>query len=161
MGYIFYQEHQLEEKPISLEAQKNGGIVKRKTLQDLSNSAKPSEIPSSWKKISKNVSKGQEKSQVGGSKAINDITNSVNRPSMKKIQDDKKQKKELIAVVEEENFPVDIVWDGFLHDHQECEKAWTMDEAMIAKSFLQPIESDGEGKILAEHFFLKISLKFY
>ncbi|KAM7518773.1 hypothetical protein LguiB_017735 [Lonicera macranthoides] len=123
--------------------QKNGGIGGRKALQDVSNSAKPSEIQSSRKKISMNLSKGQEKGQVGGRKALSDLTNSVNRPSSKKIQDDKKQKK-LISVAEEEKFPKDIAGERFLHNHQECVKAQT--KTLDMKSFLKIVGLDDDGK---------------
>ncbi|KAM7514759.1 hypothetical protein LguiA_004342 [Lonicera macranthoides] len=134
--------------------QKHGGIVPRKALKDLSNSAKPSEIQLSRKKISMNVSKGPEKSQVGRRKALSDLTNSVNQPSSKKIQDDKKQKK-LISVAEEENFPKDIAGECFLHNHQECVKARTNNLDM--KRFLNLFGLDDEDMPLGSPRALKIS----
>ncbi|KAM7503133.1 hypothetical protein LguiB_002037 [Lonicera macranthoides] len=90
------------------------------------------------------IDQGPEKSQVGRRKALSDLTNSVNQPPSKKIQDGKKHKK-LIYVAEEENFPKDIAGERFLHNHQECVKARTNN--LDVKRFLNLFGLDDEGKI--------------
>uniref|UniRef100_A0A5B7BZU6 Uncharacterized protein n=1 Tax=Davidia involucrata TaxID=16924 RepID=A0A5B7BZU6_DAVIN len=141
-------------------AQKKGGLVGRKALNDISNSGKPSAFQASKKHNAKNmisvgedigvskskfsvggkanVSKAPETVQAGGRKALRDLTNS-GKPRVhqgpKKSQD-----KKLSAVAEEQTLPIAIAEEQFLHNHQECIKAQRI--AMDMDYFLKTIGLD-------------------
>ncbi|GFY83324.1 hypothetical protein Acr_03g0000980 [Actinidia rufa] len=124
---------------------KNGGGLggRRKALNDISNSGRPSALQVSKKHNSKtvtsvgedfgsskpitsfggkrNVSKAPEISQAVGRRALSDLTNSGKAHvhlASKKSQDGK-----LKAVAEEQILPHSVVEEQFLHNHQECIKA--------------------------------------
>lgn len=116
---------------------KGGGLTGRKALNDISNSGKPSALQPSRKHNSLNVIsigedlgvpkkasafKTSEKAQVGGRKALGDLTNS-GKPSGQNILKKKNQDKKLLAVAEEEKFPNAIADERFLHNHHECIKS--------------------------------------
>ncbi|CAL5405395.1 unnamed protein product [Camellia sinensis] len=125
-------------------AQKNGGLGGRKALNDISNSGRPSTLQTSKKHNSKNVisiggaigpskmtssfggkrnvSKGPEKAQAGGRKALSDLTNSGKHPHVHQASK-KSQDKKLSVVAEEQILPRNVSEERFLHDHQECIKA--------------------------------------
>ncbi|PIN20293.1 hypothetical protein CDL12_07027 [Handroanthus impetiginosus] len=115
-------------------ADKKGGLARRKALNDISNSRKPSVLPSGKKDNSTKViaiekdtfavkaksSKATEKAKVGGRKALSDLTNSVKPPSKPVPNTGRK-----MNAVTEENVPSSLAEERFLHNHQECIKAQT------------------------------------
>ncbi|CAK9176891.1 unnamed protein product [Ilex paraguariensis] len=122
---------------------KKGGLGVRKALNDISNSGNPSGLQASKKHSSANVIsigeelgafktkvsvegktnvlKAPEKVQVGGRKALSDLTNS-GKPSVHQLSK-KSHIKKLNAVVEENYLPSAVAEERFLHDHQKCIKA--------------------------------------
>ncbi|KAL7003466.1 hypothetical protein U1Q18_004620 [Sarracenia purpurea var. burkii] len=148
-------------------AQKHGGgLGGRRALNDISNSGRPSVLETSKKNNSTNVisvdediglsklrsfrgktkvSKGPEKLQAGGRKALGDLTNSgkphVHQTSKKNLE------KKLSAVVEENILPDDVAEERFLHNHQECIKAREKAMAMDMCYFLKTIGLDNDNSM--------------
>ncbi|KAL4274063.1 hypothetical protein GQ457_13G018030 [Hibiscus cannabinus] len=136
-------------------APRKGGIGGRKPLGDLSNSVNRKLIQTSKKENSKvlpfteketavsklahdsskkkSVSKASEKAQVGGRKALSDISNS-GKPCLKEMSK-KIQTSKLTILAENPSEPGDITKEGFLHNHDECIKA--QKKAINNKEFLQ------------------------
>ncbi|GMI78666.1 hypothetical protein HRI_001535900 [Hibiscus trionum] len=135
-------------------APRKGGIGGRKPLGDLSNSVNRMLIQTSKKENSKilsfteketavsklahdsskkkSVFKASEKGQVGGRKALSDISNS-GKPCLKETSK-KNQTSKLTILAENPSEPEDIVKEGFLHNHDECIKA--QKKAISTKEFL-------------------------
>ncbi|KAK8681299.1 hypothetical protein V6N13_053703 [Hibiscus sabdariffa] len=136
-------------------APRKGGIGGRKPLGDLSNSVNRKLIQTSKKENSKilpfteketavsklahdsskkkSVSKASEKAQVGGRKALSDISNS-GKPCLK-VTSKKIQTSKLTILAENPSEPEDITKEGFLHNHDECIKA--QKKAINNKEFFQ------------------------
>ncbi|KAK8572770.1 hypothetical protein V6N13_048346 [Hibiscus sabdariffa] len=136
-------------------ALRKGGIGGRKPLGDLSNSVNRKLIQTTKKENSKilpfteketavsklahdsskkkSVSKASEKVQVGGRKALSDISNS-GKPCMKETSK-KIQTSKLTILADNPSEPEDITKEGFLHNHNECIKA--QKKAINTKEFLQ------------------------
>ncbi|KAB2093415.1 hypothetical protein ES319_A02G093100v1 [Gossypium barbadense] len=130
-------------------APRKGGIGGRKPLGDLSNSVNPTLNQTSKKENSKilsfteketsvsklahdsskkkSVSKASEKVQVGGRKALSDISNS-GKPRLKETS-------KLTILAENPSEPEDIAKEGFLHNHDECIKA--QKKAISTNEFLR------------------------
>ncbi|CAA3000526.1 Hypothetical predicted protein [Olea europaea subsp. europaea] len=99
-----------------VKADKKGGAGARKALNDISNSRN-----STMLQTKKDLSISKTKSVVGGKagarKALSDLTNSV-KPSLQVVP----KKGQKLNPVVEENVPVCIEEEGFLHNHHECIK---------------------------------------
>lgn len=128
---------------VSKVQKQGGGLGRRKALNDISNSRRPSTLQTSKKHNSRNVislgedvgpfklksfrgntdiSKAPEKVQVsGGRKALSDLTNS-GMPHLHKASK-KNHDKKLSAVVEDQIFSHVAAEEKCLHNHQECIKA--------------------------------------
>ena len=133
-------------------APRKGGIGGRKPLGDLSNSVNPTLNQTSKKENSKilsfteketsvsklahdsskkkSVSKASEKVQVGGRKALSDISNS-GKPH---LQGTSKNQTAKLCI------PEDIAEEGFLHNHEECIKA--QKRAISTNEFLRILGLD-------------------
>ncbi|KAL0299559.1 UNVERIFIED_CONTAM: putative aquaporin NIP5-1 [Sesamum radiatum] len=120
-------------KPTVGKTGRRGGLTGRKALNDISNSRKPSEIPSRKKENSSNIisiekdpsdAKARltkvvnEKGKVAGRKALTDLTNSV-----KPLAQQASRAGQKLNAVAEEKAPSSLVEERFLHNHQECIKA--------------------------------------
>ena len=130
--------------------QKKEGIGGRKALGDLTNSGKPSPIKASKRHDSKifssskhpihgkkSFSNAQEKVQTSGRKPLSDVSNTKNqicaREGLKK--NDKNMK--LNSVMGGYFLPNSIAEEQFLHNHDECIKAQSIN--MSEDYFLETI----------------------
>ncbi|KAL2556097.1 protein PATRONUS 2-like [Forsythia ovata] len=117
----------LRRKTGTTKADNKGGLGGRKALNDVSNSRNGAllrskkdnsiNVVSTGKYLSASKTKSDVGGKAGGRKALTDLTNSV-KPSSHAVP-----KKEKLNPVAEENVPVSIEEEGFLHNHQECIKA--------------------------------------
>ncbi|KAL2556099.1 protein PATRONUS 1-like [Forsythia ovata] len=109
-------------------ADKKGGLGGRKALNDISNSRNGASlrskkdnsinVVSTGKDLSASKTKSVVGGKAGGRKALTDLTNSV-KPSSHAVL----KKGQKLNPVAEENVPISIEEEGFLHNHQECIKA--------------------------------------
>ncbi|CAI9774145.1 unnamed protein product [Fraxinus pennsylvanica] len=97
-------------------ADKKGGLGGRKALNDISNS-RNANVLRTKKDLSVSKTKSVVGGKMGGRKALGDLTNSV-KPSLQAVP----KKGQKLNPVAEENVPVCIEEEGFLHNHHECIK---------------------------------------
>ncbi|XP_022761558.1 uncharacterized protein LOC111307712 [Durio zibethinus] len=160
---IHYNGASIAGKANISKAPRKGGISGRKPLGDLSNSVIPTPNQTSKKdnaKFSfteketgasklthdsskkKSVSKGSEKVQGGGRKALSDISNS-GKPCLQETSK-KNQTEKLSILAEDPNQPKDIAQEGYLHNHEECIKA--QKRAISTNEFLRILGLDDFSK---------------
>ncbi|CAI9767676.1 unnamed protein product [Fraxinus pennsylvanica] len=115
-----------------IKGDKKGGLGARKALNDISNSRNATMIQTK-RDLSVSKTKSVVGGKAGGRKALSDLSNSVKPPSLQVVP----KKGQKLNPIAEENVPVCIEEEGFLHNHHECIKI--QGKAMDVDYFLKSV----------------------